>query len=783
MGDVHAVGASSLVSGRRGVLDDESLSGVAFTEALSEATDAGLQQLFGDVCGDDFRGLALVATGGYGRGELAPASDLDLLLLHDGRRRDVDELAAALWYPLWDGGLRLGHAVRTIEEQLRLAVDDVESATASLTARHLAGTEELTFALRAKALAAWRKRAGKGLEALARRDAERHERAGEVAYLLEPDLKDGVGGLRDVQSLRWAAAAGMELLATDVAAIERAAECLVRVRVSLHRVSGRYGDVLRLQSQDAVAAGAGAADADALMADVAAAGRTVAWVYEQSWSGHRRARLRRHPFDRVAPGVELRDGSIELAAAADPGADPTLVFPVATAAARRHVPIGRTTLVRLAAELPSFTDRYPHGWPVGAVDELVGLLLEGHRAIPVLESLDQAGLLARILPEWEAVRSRPQRNAYHRFTVDRHLWEAAANAAELVDRVARPDLLVLGALFHDLGKGFEGDHTDVGVDLIARIGPRMGLAPGDVDVLANLIRHHLLLADVALRRDLADPATTANVAAAVRTTTELELLHALTIADSKATGSTAWSDWKAGLIAELVARTHHVLGGGESVAGEWRLFPDAETLSAMASGAHRVRIDSDSVTTVTLDMPGTFARIAGALSLHRLDVVSAEAHSEPTGPGGMPMAASRFRFLTVEARPLATFADALRETIERALAGQLAIDARLAERARSAAHRRRTQAVTPEPPSVAFVDDASDDATVIEVRAPTVPGLLHRLAKSLAEVGLDIRHATVQTIGPEAVDTFYVVGRDGSPITDPFHLGEIRRAVLHAVAD
>ncbi|MDQ3737819.1 MAG: [protein-PII] uridylyltransferase [Actinomycetota bacterium] len=782
MSDLPTVEASSLVAGRRVVLEDQTLSGVAFTMALSDATDAGLRRLFGDVCGDDVCGLALVAMGGYGRGELAPASDLDLLLLHDGHRRDVDELAAALWYPLWDGGVRLGHAVRTIEEQLRLAADDVESATASLTARHVAGSEDLTATLRRKALEAWRKRAGKGLEALARRDAERHDRAGEVAYLLEPDVKDGVGGLRDVQSLHWASAAGMALLPADAAAIELAAARLVRARVALHRVSGRYGDVLRLESQDAVAAGAGAADADELMADVAAAGRTVAWVYEQSWSGHRRAQVRRHPFERVAPGVELRDGSIELAGAADPGADPTLVFQLATAAARRQVPIGRATLVRLTAELPSFADRYPHGWPVGAVDELVGLLLEAHRAIPVLESLDQAGLLARILPEWDAVRSRPQRNAYHRFTVDRHLWEAAANAAELADSVSRPDLLLLVALFHDLGKGFEGDHTEVGVELIGAIGPRLGLVHADVELLAGLIRNHLLLADVALRRDLADPATTANVAAAVRTSTELELLHALTIADSKATGPTAWSEWKAGLIAELVERTRHVLGGGESVAAEWRLFPDAETLSAMASGTHQVRIDADSVTTVTLDRPGTFARVAGALSLHRLDVVSAEAHSEPAGSDGSPMAASRFRFLAAEARPLASFAEALGETIEQALAGELAIDARLAERARSASRRRRTQALAPDPPSVTFVDDASDDATVIEIRAPTVPGLLHRLAKALADVGLDIRHATVQTIGPEAVDTFYVVGRDGSPITDPFHLGEIRRAVLHAVA-
>ena len=770
----------TLVAERRAVLDDATLEGVAFARALSDATDRGIGALFRRICGTDVTGLALVATGGYGRAELAPASDLDLLLVHDGSPADLDELAAALWYPLWDAGVRLGHAVRTIKQQLALARADLQSATACLTVRHLAGDRALSDRLALLGREAWRKRPERSLAALAASDADRHHRAGDVAHRLEPDLKDGAGGLRDVQSLRWAQAAGLALAPGDATAIEGAAGRLLVVRVALHKVSGRYGDVLRLESQDAVAELLGEPSADTLMADVAAAGRTVAWVYEQTWGAHRGAGEGDGGHQRLGSDVVVRGGWIELASGADPGARPAVVFDVAAAAAQHSRRIGRGTLDRLGAELPAFVEHFPDAWPPGALDGFVRLLLEGHRAIPVMEALDQVGLLTRILPEWEAVRCKPQRNAYHRFTVDRHLWEATANASQLVDRVDRPDLLVLAALFHDLGKGFSGDHTDVGVELIGSIGPRIGLAAGDVDVIATLVRNHLLLPDVAVRRDLADPATTSNVAAAVRTTAELDLLHALTIADSLATGPTAWSEWKAGLVSELVERTRLELGGGGSFDPEFRLFPDAETRAAMQSGTQQVRIEGDSVTIVTADVPGSFARVAGALSLHRLDVVSAVADSQTTGEGAA-MAASRFRFHAPEGRPVAGFAAELGETIERALAGELAIEARLAERARSVNRRRRTQAAAPGEPCVAYLDDASDAATVIEVRAPTVPGLLHRLAKALADVGLDIRHATVQTIGPEAVDTFYVLTTRGEVVTDAFHRGEIRRALLHAV--
>src|SRR6202042_2786640 len=220
-------------------------------------------------------------------------------------------------------------------------------------------------------------------------------------------------------------------------------------------------------------------------------------------------------------------------------------------------PIAKASLHRLADRMPSPGDPWLQETRAAFV-ELLGL---GRPAIDKIESLDQHGLFVRLIPEWTAVRNKPQRNAYHTYTVDRHLLEAAALAADLTDRVDRPDLLLVGALLHDIGKGYPGDHTQVGMDLVRTMTTRMGFAPDDVEILVDLVRHHLLLPDTATRRDLDDPTTIARVARAAGNRVTLHLLAALTEADSRATGPSAWGAWKAGLVADLVERTDRVLQG------------------------------------------------------------------------------------------------------------------------------------------------------------------------------------------------------------------------------
>ena len=771
---------------------DGSRRGLAYCRALAEITDDWVIALYDRAVAEHplpTGRLALLAVGGYGRGELAPASDLDLLLVHDAKRkmvpRFVEPVASALWYPLWDAGVKVGHAVRRLDEQLALLRNDLDTSTSLLTARPLAGDDSLADEVIVAGLHSWQRSSERFLTELRGRVLARQHSSGDVAYRLEPDLKDGHGGLRDVHTLWWAEMAGLDIRPEDLVELDACYETLSRSRVALHLATGRPGEVLRLEDQDATAAAGGWGDADELMSSVASAGRSIAWLGDENWgravSGRGRARAAtagraagrdtdRAPDRLVAPGIVVRDGEVEIADGADPVADPTLALQAAVAAARHECRIGRATLDRLHDDLRPWPDM----WPLGAADELVALLLEGHSAIPVLEALDQRELMARFLPEWEPVRSKPQRNAYHRFTVDRHLWEAAANAAELRDRVARPDLLVIGALLHDLGKGFPGDHTEVGIGLVRSIAPRLGYGTVDVEVLVAMVEHHLLLPDVAMRRDLSDEATIEHVAAAVGSVEVLELLHALTEADSLATGPSAWGSWKEGLVTELVDRVRHVLGGGDVSEATWLLFPDAETLALMATRGTEVSHRDDLITVVNPDAAGNFSQIAGVLSLHGLDVISARAHSDEQG-----VAAAQFRVVLPTNEPRW---EAIEQDLRRALAHELAIEARLDERARTYRRRPRTQAETPGPPRVDFDDGASSNATVIEVRGTTTVGILYRITKTLAELGLDIRHATVQTIGIEVVDTFYVRTAAGRLVTDPTHRAEVERALRHVVA-
>ena len=647
---------SEAVSGtsRAAVLEQTGLTGRAFCRALSDATDGWLRELFATATGGRTEGLALLAVGGYGRGELAPGSDLDLWLLHDDRS-DVAAVAERLWYPIWDAGPKLGHAVRTPRQALALIDEDLDTATAALSARFLAGDAAVGDDLAERAHDRSSRRAGRWLVELSERVADRHATAGEVAFLLEPDVKEGRGGLRDVHALRWAEAARPVLLPGDSDAVTEAEDTLLAVRVELHRLPGRASDLLLLERQDDVAAALGLTDADALMAHVATAARTISWTSDEVWSrinsrprplglAHRRGSkpgiriaLRgsaRHRERVVGPGLVFRDGEIHLDEHASPATDPGIVLRAGAAAAAYGGRLDRASLDRLAAEVPDFGAR----WPEGARDVLVQLLGEGRAALPVLEALDQRRLVERFLPEWTHTRSRPQRNALHRFTVDRHMFETAANAAALVNRVERPDLLLVGAWLHDIGKGLPGDHTEVGVVLIADITRRMGFPPDDVDVLVSLVRHHLLLPDVATRRDLSDDDVIRGVADAVGSPAKLQLLAALTEADSIATGPSAWGPWKAELMAQLVERTAHVLGGGQAADLAGDRFPGAEVISLLEAGATVVRGEGTVLTVVAPDRPGLFSRIAGGLTLSGVTVLAADAASTDDG-----MAASQFR--------------------------------------------------------------------------------------------------------------------------------------------
>ena len=761
---------------RQALFADPSRSGVALCRAYSARMDDWLGQLFAEAVGvdaDDVPGLALVAVGGYGRQELSPQSDVDVVLVHDGRR-DIADVAERLWYPVWDEGLKLGHSVRTVKEALSLAGEDLDTATSMLSLRCVAGDRALAATLGDKALALWQKRAKRWLAEVSRSVRDRHHRAGEVAFLLEPDLKDGRGGLRDVHAIHWAEAARSVMLPGDDDALRASYDVLLAARVELHRCTGRLGDGLLLQEQDAVAAGLGYPDANALMADVSSAARSIAWRSDEVWDRvdaslrgpASRLMSRDKPLD---DGVVLREGQVHLLPEVDPATDDLAVLRVAAAAAAAEARIDRSSLERLSDVAPEL----PFPWSQEARDLFAQLFLGGEGAIAVIEALDQRHLWVRLLPEWEPVRFKPQRNAYHTYTVDRHLCVAAVNASHLVSRVDRPDLLVVGTLLHDIGKGYPGDHTEVGIEVVGRIGRRMGYPDDDVAVLQDMVRHHLLLPDVATRRDLDDDATIHLVADAAGSLRTLRLLHALTEADSLATGPAAWNSWKAGLVAELVDRAAHVLGGGAVEEVTTTDFPSDAHLRRMAEGELVIEHGEDTVTVIAPDRPGLFSRVAGALALDGLDVLAADAYSSDDGMA--------LEVLRVESSMGPTIAwDRVTRHLEGALLGRLAVSARLAERAKAYRHRSAVGLDLGEA-AVTFHDDHSQVATVVEVLAPDGVGVLYRITQALAELDLDIRSAKVQTLGTQVVDSFYLVDAAGRKVDDPAHQAEIERAVLHAI--
>ena len=700
-------------------------------------------------------GVALVAVGGYGRKELLPGSDLDVLMLHDGRD-GIARIADRIWYPVWDSGARLDHAVRTVPQARRVARSDLKVALGLLHARHVAGDADLTTRLREGALEDWRANARTRLAELKGLHEERARLHGELAYLLEPDLKESRGGQRDVHAIQAIAAAWVA--PAPGPKVRAAYEQILDARHVLHEVTGRRLDRLVLEEQDEVARTLGLLDGDALLRQLAGAGRTIAYAVDHAFrqadrAGGRRAlgvRMRRGKPDRrpLADGVVEQDGEVVLARAAVPRTDPMLVLRVAAAAAQVGLPIAPRALARLA-ECPPL----PVPWPSDARNSLLALLGAGASAIAVWEALDQEGLLATLIPDWERVRNRPQRNPLHRFTVDRHLVECAANAAGLARDVSRPDLLLLAALLHDIGKGWPGDHSVSGQVVARDVCKRVGLGDADVELVAEAVRHHLLLPVVATRRDLDDPMTVEHVATTVGgSRTLLELLHALAIADGLATGPAAWNDWKAGLVADLVRRVGAVLDG-EPMPEPAALREDQ--LALVADGGPAAIVDGNEVTVVALDRPGLLWRAAGVLASHRLTVRGANA----TAVGDT--AVTVFNVVPEYGDP--PDAVLVSSDLRRMLEGRLDVEDRLERRARAV----RGHGFTAPPPKVTLVDNASTTATVVEVRAHDEPGLLWRIGRALGECGLNVHAARIETLGAEAVDVFYVTDATGGLVTDP----------------
>jgi [protein-PII] uridylyltransferase len=773
----------------------------------AELLDAALLELFAASLPPP--GLALAAIGGYGRREQLPASDVDLLLAHDGSApAHVAAFAERFLVPLWDAGFEIGHAVRTAPEAREAAGDRVDVATAMLDLRAIAGDMGVAQDLATGILGAVRSDAESFAASLRAAAHERHRRFGSAAHMLEPDVKEGAGGLRDVGTLGWLTqVVGRDLLGpAEREVVDAAHEFLTRVRSALHLQTDRRTDRLVAELQPGIARVMGFSDeprlaaVDGLMRSLFEHARQVAYLTQAA-------------FDRV--------GGDPVGTPAHPDSAASMLGMLAGAAEQGRPPTPGESAAVAAADLAD-----PIVWDEDTRSAFLRILRCGDPGVTALEFLDRLGLLTRLLPEWADVRCRPQRDPYHRFTVDVHLLDALARvgrmlagdvpnddpiAAEARAQIGDRDAVLLGALLHDIGKNGEGSHVEVGERVARSVLDRIGVAGETRDLALFMVANHLLLPDTATRRDLTDDELITDVAARVGTPERLAALYLLVVADAGATGPAAWTPWRRSLVRELVVKVQRAFSRGDmgrevaerltdridrlrdlllaepsreverhvlrmprsyflSVAPETA----ARHFSSIAPpvGANEVRsaaVDGErsgayELLVVAVDRPGLLSWIAGSLSLAGLSILTAQAFTtddavavdlfEVEGAFEPEIREERWR--------------EFRTVLRRVLEGRISLEHRVEEKRRHYPAPRR-----PSPVTVRVDQDASDFFTVIEVGAPDRIGLLYDITRTLADLHLDVHLAKVATYTDRVIDAFYVRDELGRKVEDPAQVSEI----------
>ena len=740
--------------------------------ALAEFGFGWLQELWREACaGRRHEGVALAAVGSLARGDGGPLSDYDLVLVHHPRGlsgKEVGAFADKLWYPIWDAGVRLDHSVRTVADCRAVASEDLSAAVGLLDLTHVAGDADVVNAARSTVAHDWRANARTRLGEMHESVVQRHARQGDLAHLIEPDLKEAHGGLRDMSVLRALTAAWL----TDRphGEVDEAYERILDVRDGIHVVTGRGRDRLTRDDQDACAALLGYTDSDDLLTDLSTSARTIAYAVDgtvrRAMQSQRARTLRVGPRrPQLAPlgyGLYRHDGEAVLGPSADLSSDPIIPLRAAVVAARGGIPLSPTTLKNLAAQSPPL----PEPWPEVARNLFADLLAAGPGLVTVWEGLDLSGVVERWIPEWTAVRSRPQRNAVHRHTVDRHLIETVVAASGMVRDVSRPDLLMLASVLHDIGKvPGSRDHAVTGAEIADGVLRRMGVSDADRTTIVRLVREHLTLVDLATRRDPEDPATIAALSEAVDgSVTTLDLLRALTEADASAAGPKAWSDWRAGLVTRLYTACRAALivqsdGEGALVVEPIETLPlSEEALDQVASGEPYVTVSSlggaHRIDIIDRDRAGLFADTAGLLAAHGFIVRSAIVRTleglavnewwvdSPGGETPLPEIISR--------------------DLRRVAGGDRSPLGKLQRRKSGGVRSPGSGSV--DSARAMVISSASDTATVIEVRATDRPGLLQDIGMTLARASLSVRSAHIATYAGQTLDTFYVTEFGGGQL-------------------
>jgi [protein-PII] uridylyltransferase len=726
--------------------------------------DALCAKAWAHVDGPD-AGLALVAVGGYGRGELAPHSDLDLVLVSDpdrpGGTELLDRLAEQVWYPLWDAGANVDHSVRSLPEMVSAADADLRVALGLLDVRHVAGDPNLTLRLRTTMLTHWRRHARDRLPALHALVRQRHDLIGELAHESVPDLKEAEGGLRDATVLK--ALVATWLVDVPHADLERSRVSLLDARDLVHAIAGRATDRVAPEMWSDLAPRLGASDARAAQVHVRELGRRITHLSRLTWrrvddvlARPAHVGVRRPALTPLAEGVALSANEVVLDLRARPAEDPALLLRAAVEAAERDVVLAPPTAARLARECAPL----PEPWPAEARRLLVRLLASGRGLLGTWETLEETGALGGILPEWERIRLLPHASAIHRFTVDRHVVEACIEASTLIRQVARPDVLMVAVLLHDIGKGSLTEHSVAGEPLARAIATRMGFDASAVDLVALLVRWHLLLSETATTRDPDDPATVELVASRLGSAEALELLTVLTEADARAVSPKAWSSWRSRLVLDLSRRTMAVLTGESApfAVSDEEVDVPREVRRGGVSVAVEPAADGSRVTAIAPDRIGLLADFAAMFALQRIGVRAARAWSQ-----------DQYGVSVWEVADEYVDASVLRQRYDAILEGRIDPAPRLAPPA--------GQGLAP---TVVVRPEASEQATVLEVRASDRPGVVYLVCAALARLDVAVRSAHVDTLGPQAVDVFYLQEAAAGALSD-LRAAEAAHAVREAL--
>ena len=757
--------------------------------------------------------------GGYGRGELSPHSDIDIAILVPARSEVSRATLRGLLYPLWDAGWRVGHAVRTPKECVAHAGGDLEAATSLLSARFIAGNSTLHEELIDRRAAWIRKHRKKLARAILDETARRHDRADRAGWSLAPDLKVDVGGLRDIHTVGWLNAIAEEH-PRENGSLEEANELILAVREALHAELKRPGDRLRIDLQPAVAARLGfdePSGADLLMGQVHSCARTIEQIARTQMSRAADSVLggprRSGTVTVVDSGVVVSDGVIALSGPLA-GSEVAGALKLLAGSAETNRPIAS----RLHPWLKTVFASGDVEWNQ-SLRAAWFRVLRGRFVVGALELLDHVGGMTKLIPEWESIRGRALYDPYHRFTVDGHSFLAVAEVHRAVEsdaiaaRAAADagdlDTLLLAALLHDIGKGSGENHSLAGARIAKSVCLRMGLTTAETAEVEALVQHHLLLSDTATRRDLDDGAVIAGVAEALGDARLLRLLYVLSLADGRATGPEAWTEWKSALVLELFRKTLIAIETGElptrsniaELARAVETFEPAlagdaaEVLESLPPSymegmsvediadeialllnpprpgevRHRVQTDASGRALMTVcmnDRPGTLARTAGVLAIHRASVLKAQAFSTTAG-----LALERFAL-----RPSPTTDwNAVGRDLQAAFSGRLAVDPHIERKALDYAPSER---VTCE---VRVLADASPHSTLIEVRAPDALGVLYAIAAGISDLDLDIHVAKIDTLGERVVDVFYVRTPSGAKL-DEVQAFEVERSITHRIA-